>query len=176
MNTYLGFDFGTTNITMGLIRGDHIETHFTKFKPDIDPYALHDTVGDFLDEHLPYEVGGYPNHFAFIEGVFQGINPRTYQRMVRISHSLYIHLKEFGNDMHLDEMRVQVWRKLLFGKGNTKKEVAQEWAYNEWPLLLDYKKSERGHRADALCIAKAGRLLTEEYEKEARPRGDGEEY
>lgn len=162
MNTYLGFDYGSTNVAIGEIVGDSAYTYFTKFDAGKDPYDIHMIIEGFMEGSL---LGSYPylkpNHYAFIETAFKGPNARTYQRMTRVGHSIYVLMNEYGNGVQVEYLDNNVWRKVLFGKGNTKKDVAQEAAYAWWPQLLDLPKSQRGHCADALLIAAAGKKIIE---------------
>ncbi len=187
--TYLGFDYGSTNIAVGQIEvvPDEvwINSAFTTLDSRAEPDQMHKQVGRFLFEKVlrTYDCSILQPHYVFIEGLYKGPNANTFLKMARVAHSINVCMSSqmYEEEPEHTEVKVQYlnpaeWRKALFGKGNIKKEECQEWAYSEWPWLLDYKKSERGHRADALCIAKAGRLLTEEHEKEARSRGDGEEH
>lgn len=70
-------------------------------------------------------LGGYnylkSNHHAFIEGVFKGPNVKTYEGMVRVAHSVYLLLSEYGNGVSVSYITPSEWRKIIFGKGNIKK-------------------------------------------------------
>jgi Holliday junction resolvasome RuvABC endonuclease subunit len=165
-NTYLGFDFGTTNVAVGYIPEDDFEgigelQYFLSFDPAMKPYYIHERIEEFLTSEtgLFEDEAVWSPHYAFIESVFKGPNQRTFQRMTRVAHSLDVILSNLGIYTHyLDN---HVWRKVLFGKGNYNKEAAQEWAFERWPDLLDLKKAQQGHCADAMMIAEAGRLLVE---------------
>jgi Holliday junction resolvasome RuvABC endonuclease subunit len=159
MNTYLGFDYGTTNIAMGIITEGECKSYFRLLNKPREPYWMHQQVKHFLkyfEDDFPRESQIKQPSIAYIESAFKGPNSKTFQDMTRVAHSIHILLASWGIECHYIDNNI--WRKILFGKGNTKKEEAQEWAYEKWPFLLEYKKSERGHRADALCISEAGRL------------------
>lgn len=171
---YLGFDYGTTNVAIGIIEGNNYRSHFMKLNNTVSPYDTYLSLAGMMHISMFYPTwfDVFPDKtYVFIEDIFKGPNANTYKNMARVAHSLDI----VASDMKAitQYIGVQVWRKALFGKGNTKKEECQEWAYQEWPFLMEYKKAERGHRADALCIAEAGRLLTEEHEKKIHRGGEG---
>ncbi len=165
-NTYLGFDYGTTNIAVGFIMWDGEDwlrdTFYTKLDSKLDPYSTHSKIERFLssDTGLFEDESVFSPHYAFIESAFKGPNSKTFAAMTRVAHSINIILSSKGvMCKYIDN---NTWRKVLFGKGNTKKEVAQAWAYKQWPYIFEgMKKSEMGHQADSIMIAEAGRLLVE---------------
>ncbi len=79
--------------------------------------------------------------------------------MTRVGHSINIAIAERGARARY--LGSTEWRKGLFGKGNKSKEDCQDWAFKAFPELREFKKGEQGHRADAMMIAEAGRLLVE---------------
>jgi len=165
--TFLGIDFGTSNVAVGEITHftgndkTYRKSHFIKFDPAIDPYDIHHEIDKFIDDIVLADGYQYlkGDYYAFIESVIKGPNARTFQRMTRVGHSVNIALADWG--VRVEYLDNNTWRKELFGKGNTKKEVAQDWAYDNYPELLEYLKGQRGHRADALMIAEAGKSLVE---------------
>lgn len=159
--TYLGFDYGTTNIAMGIL-SDDAQTYFRRISQPQMPYWMHTQVKHFLtyfEDEFPWTSNIKEPAVAYIESAFKGPNAKTFQGMTRVAHSINTVLADRGIECHYIDNNT--WRKVLFDKGNTKKEVAQEWAYERWPFLLDLPKSERGHQADALMIAEAGKRLIE---------------
>lgn len=172
---YLGFDYGTTNIAVGYIteeEGTRIdETFFLKLDPAADPLDIHDQIGDFINNEVFAAMSNKAIQapwYSFIESTFSGPNKRTYQRMTRVAHSIYIYV---GRDGHVQYLDNNVWRKVLFGKGNIKKDKAQEWAFKRWPELQGFPKYSSGHRADSLMIAEAGKRLVESNAIEQKARG-----
>ena len=171
--TYIGFDYGSTNVAAGWL--DFMEGYdsaFITFDSKINPYKIHKKIVRWLLEEVvaTYDCQVLCPTYVFIESAFKGPNSDTYKKMIRVGHSIEVGIHEFDPvdpqiiphaSIHVQYLDNNTWRKVLFDKGNTKKEIAQEWAYEQWPFLLDLPKSERGHQADALMIAEAGKRMTE---------------
>lgn len=154
--TYFGFDFGTSNVAIGMItEEDETFSDFIKFNSNADPYDIHYTIEKWLYSKFLEDESVWSPHYAFIEGVFKGPNQRTYSRMIRVAHSLNILLAQKG--VSVQYINPAEWRKILFGKGNIKKEDCQARAIKMWPELLEFPKGEIGHRSDAMMVAQAGK-------------------
>lgn len=156
--TYFGFDFGTSNVAIGIITPEEETfTDFIKFNSEANPYDIHYTIENWIYSNFIEDESVWSPHYAFIEGVFKGPNFRTFSRMTRVAHSLNILLAQKG--VSVQYITPAEWRKILFGKGNTKKEYCQEEATKMWPELLEFPKGEIGHRSDAMMVAQAGKQM-----------------
>lgn len=144
-----GIDFGSTNVSVGVLEGESAESYFTSLDSSKGSLNTHESIKRFVERLNPPK-----GSMVFIEGVFKGINQNTYGKMIKVSHSLEISFQGLG--CSVEHLHASSWRSTLFGTSKVKKEYCQEWAAEQFPFLLDYKKSERGHRADSLCIALGG--------------------
>lgn len=145
--TIYGVDLGTGNVSISAVAGTGVSTYHLKFNPASRPFDIHETIREFID---PIE----PRGMVFIEGIFKGPSMRTYERMTRVAHSLDVVFGE--HHCSTEYVNATSWRKTLFSDSRIKKELAQKWVIEQYPILLHTPAGERGHRADALCVALAG--------------------
>lgn len=166
ITNYIGVDLGTTYIALATYvpQKEGIHYVFVKFPPDLPSSKLHACVQDIVR----LCVCDWNETRAFVEGVFMGLNARTFARMTRVSHSVQIALsEEYVEHQVIDP---KAWRKVLFGNHMTKKEDGLVWAEEYLTGLDSVPKSKREHLLEAAMIAIAGRYLIEpEYDRGAGP-------
>ena len=166
-SNYVGVDLGTTYLAFATLRVNNLkeesrlEYSFVKFPPDLPSPELHRRITEAVFFAIR---GGQPPLIpwytqGFVEGVFMGLNARTFARMTRVSHSVQIAL--FEHSVKNREIDPKAWRKALFGKAMTKKEEGLQWAKENLPGLEDVPKSKKEHLSEAAMIALAGRSLVE---------------
>jgi Holliday junction resolvasome RuvABC endonuclease subunit len=157
-DAYIGCDLGTTNVGLAVVDRASLRTEYLEFSNKADPFETHKLLRQFLaDCKLPKEPA------VFIESVFYWKNAATYQRLVRISHSLHLLFKgRYGADVQL--LDNNTWKKVLTGSGKTKKDVAQEQIQALYPFLKEFPVAPRGHMSDALCVALTGLIQDGGYE------------
>lgn len=148
---FWGIDVGTTNTAVTRMDDEgNVEPYFLKFDSNEDPYVIHCKLQEFLSE-LDIQCYDVIN----IESVFYRFNIKTLIRLSRVAHSLYVICSSFSEDVgYVDN---NTWRSQLFGTSKIKKEECQKQAYEWWPVLQEYKKTEKSHMADSTCIAEYSR-------------------
>lgn len=155
--SFIGVDLGTTYLAFATYKPieESIDYAFIKFPPDLPSHDLHLRIQNVTRG----VVDDWQDTLAFVEGVFMGLNARTFSRMTKVSHSVQIALsEEFVENEVIDP---KAWRKALFGNHLTKKEEGLKWAEENLTGLEDVPKSQREHLLEAAMIALAGRCLIE---------------
>jgi hypothetical protein len=165
---FWGCDLGTTNVSLARVTtgSEEVESYFVNFLAGLDPYEIHNIIKEFV-----WGLWIDPRDQFFVESVFMGLNVRTYSRMTRVAHSLYVVLKDVGCEVEFIDNNT--WRKVLFSDAKVKKDHGVKWALEKFPQLGEYRRQERDHRADAACIASAGMKMRTGVIESQSPQSSG---